>query len=118
MIKKRIKILEDEKRKEEIEKLEKEVEDVFYLFEELREDIKKDEENLNLISEAIIEDKKEIENSKKEIEVVHQHYLKTISKTLVGGGIGSLMFIYNPFLGIGTTVAGLAAGYFLSKVKD
>jgi hypothetical protein len=120
MIKKRLNILEDKKRKEEIEKIEKEVEDVFYILQQFPAEE-------YLFEELIEEHKKEQEetfhsSSEEKIDLTSEHVinntLSTISKTLVGGGIGSLMLIYNPFIGIGTTIAGLAAGYLLSKVKD
>jgi L-lactate utilization protein LutB len=104
------------KRNEEIKSLEEDVKDVFYLFEEIKEINEKFGTSVQQLSDLIEDTKKEVVKS--EVEVIKAKeeddsntYIRSVVSGVVGAGLGSLLFVYSPLIGIGTTVGGFIGGY-------
>lgn len=111
------------KRQEEIEKIEDEMKDIFYLFEELKNENIRQSETVTVLSDLLEQTKNEInstENNITEAKVENDLYIytKSIKSGLIGAGLGSLLFIYSPYIAIGTTVGGFITGYTLPYVSS
>ena len=108
---------------EQIKHMEKEIDDVFYLFEELYETVKINEKEINIIEDTINQTKKDtietedtmIENEKRINEL---EYINNYVRYALVGGLGSLGFIFNTYVGIGTVLGGcmLTKLYTILKV--
>lgn len=98
---------------EKLNKMEKEIEEVFYLFEELYQETNKSTPSLTTIEDKIETIKSNVKQSEQEIiqgEIIQE---KSISKYLfpfLGAGLGSLGVIYSPYLGIGFIIGGGVIG--------
>lgn len=115
-IRKRIKI------KEEIEAIEEELKDVFYLFEELKNENIKQSSSFTHISDIIENSKNEISESENQVNQSKEEqdkysYISSVTGGLIGAGLGSLVFIYSPYIAIGTTIGGFIGGYSLPFLK-
>jgi len=108
---------------EQIKHMEKEIDDVFYLFEELYETVKINEKEINIIEDTNNQTKKDtietedtmIENEKRINEL---EYINNYVRYALVGGLGSLGFIFNTYVGIGTVLGGcmLTKLYTILKV--
>ena len=108
---------------EKIKSMEKEIDEVFYLFEELYDTTKLSEKEINIIEDNIKQTKKDIvetedviiesNNNFKELENIN-----TYVRYALAGGIGSLGFVFNTYIGIGTVVGGcmLASLYSILRI--
>jgi len=91
---------------EQIKHMEKEIDDVFYLFEELYETVKINEKEINIIEDTINQTKKDtietedtmIENEKRINEL---EYINNYVRYALVGGLGSLGFIFNTWEELG-----------------
>lgn len=105
-----------------VKRLEEEIKDVFYLFEELYEDINNQSKTLQTIEDKIQNSKEEILIAEDKVEVSNETNNK-IKKfevpyyMFIGGGIGSLAIIYNPYIGISSIVGGMFLGSILGYIK-
>ena len=110
---------------EEIKKLSEEVDGIFYLFEELYNKTNKQSENLNTI-ENLIEDSKikneEVINDLQEsnnTNPVKKYFICSLSGSILGAGIGTLIYISNPYLiGISGLIGGITGGIISNFVKN
>ena len=99
-------------KKKKIKEIEEETKNIFTLFEELQNEVKKEDENLNIIEETINKVDNEIKISETEIENVKKSNFLNYTTALFGAGLGSIVILYNPYLCIGTIIAGGIFGYF------
>ena len=110
---------------EEIKKLSEEVDGIFYLFEELYNETNKQSENLNTI-QNLIEDSKikneEVINDLQEsnnINPVKKYFICSLSGSILGAGIGTFIYISNPYLiGISGLIGGITGGIISNFVKN
>jgi hypothetical protein len=110
---------------EEIKKLSEEVDGIFYLFEELYNETNKQSENLNTI-ENLIEDSKikneEVINDLQEsnnTNPVKKYFICSLSGSILGAGIGTLIYISNPYLiGISGLIGGITGVIISNFVKN
>jgi hypothetical protein len=110
---------------EEIKKLSEEADGIFYLFEELYNETNKQSENLNTI-ENLIEDSKikneEVINDLQEsnnTNPVKKYFICSLSGSILGAGIGTLIYISNPYLiGISGLIGGITGGIISNFVKN
>ena len=124
---------------QEIKKLSEEVDGIFYLFEELYNETNKQSENLNTI-QNLIEDSKinfpngkidfsfgkikneEIINDLQEsnnINPVKKYFICSLSGSILGAGLGTLIYISNPYLiGISGLIGGITGGIISNFVKN
>ena len=110
---------------EEIKKLSEETDGIFYLFEELYNETNKQSENLNTI-ENLIEDSKikneEVINDLQEsnnMNPVKKYFICSLSGSILGAGIGTLIYISNPYLiGISGLIGGITGGIISNFVKN
>jgi len=110
---------------EEIKILSEEVDGIFYLFEELYNETNKQSENLNTI-QNLIEDSKikneEVINDLQEsnnINPVKKYFICSLSGSILGAGIGTFIYISNPYLiGISGLIGGITGGIISNFVKN
>ena len=110
---------------QEINKIYKDVDGIFYLFEELYNQTNKQSENLNTI-ENLIEDSKikneEVINDLQEsnnMNPVKKYFICSLSGSILGAGIGTLIYISNPYLiGISGLIGGITGGIISNFVKN
>ena len=99
-------------KKKKIKEIEEETKNIFTLFEELQNEVKKEDENLNIIEETINKVDNEIKISETEIENVKKSNFLNYTTALFGAGLGSIVILYNPYLCIGSIIAGGICGYY------
>ncbi len=112
-------ILTKDSKTENIQEIEKEVESLFYLFEELREETDKQDKVVNTISEYITTLNEEIkvsENDVKDSKDIIDRF-KEIKFAVAGMTLGSLVIIYNPYIAIGSILGGGVLGYIIKYYK-
>lgn len=111
-------IIVDYKENEEILEIEKEISLLTTMFLEIKKEVLKSE--LDDVSNYIKNIKENVDNSNQDIIDINNEInnSKTNSTyfTLVGVGIGSIIYFYNPLLSIGSSILGGFLGYNLSKV--
>ena len=100
-----------------IKKVKQEIDEVFYLFEELYDEVKKQDKNIQTIEDTIENTKETTSISEEEIKEA-EHEQKSVSYLymLLGGGLGSFATIYNPYIGIGSIVGGMVLGGVFSYI--
>ena len=107
-------------KKKTIVDLSKDVQEVSFLFQELFEEVKRQDNDINTIQDSVEEIKQQItdtENIVKDSENESNKFYIIIG-SLFGGGIGSLMVLYNPYAAIGTCIGGIIGGGFLAKILE
>jgi len=97
-------------KKKKISDIEEETKNIFILFEELQEEVKKSEEKVNSI-EVINKVHDEVKTSEIEIKNIENNKLN-YTTTLLGAGLGSLVILYNPYICIGSIIVGGIFGYY------
>jgi hypothetical protein len=106
----------------EVKSLEEEIKDVFYLFEELYEDINNQNKSIQTIDDKIQKTKDEVFLAEEKVDVSND-MSNTIKKLeipyymFIGGGLGSLAIIYNPYVGISSIVGGMFLGSIVGYLK-
>lgn len=107
-------------KKNSIEKISKDVQEVSFLFQELFEEIKKQDTQINTIEDNVEDIKQQINNTENTIKESENKSNKfyIIAGSLFGGGLGSLMLLYNPYASIGTCIGGMICGGFLAKMLE
>lgn len=105
---------------EKIKEIETESKEIFYLFEDLYNDIKQQDKELETIEETINKSVEKIKQTNIEIteieEITESGYVKQFTGMILGGSIGSLVFLYNPYVAIGTVIGGVIVGGILPKL--
>ncbi|NDB60087.1 hypothetical protein EB001_16800 [bacterium] len=104
--------------KEEVfESLEKDVVLLNSMFSDLHDMVKEHGEQLDTLEDSIIATKSDVSNAHKEIVVAStfSNALTSIRTGIIGVGIGSLVYIYNPYLAIGSMIVGGYIGLSLSS---
>ena len=105
-----------------VKSLEEEIKEVFYLFEELyvdinnqsnslqtiQDNIEKSKDNVFVAEEKVTESNNE-HNTSKKFEVPYYMF--------IGGGLGSLAIIYNPYIGITSIIGGMFLGTIVGYFK-
>jgi len=96
---------------EKLKHIEKEIDEVFYLFEELYQTVQASEKDVNIIQDNIeqtkskvLETEKEIIRSKEQLVELENNY--SYLRYILAGGIGSVGFVFNTYIGIGTVIGG------------
>jgi t-SNARE complex subunit (syntaxin) len=107
-------------RSAKIHEIQKDTQEIFYLFEEIMEEVKQQERKLATIEESIEESvdnttigEIQINESK---ELKENNILKNIYGAIIGGGIGSIIIIYNPYIAIGAIIGGTIMGGLITKL--
>lgn len=106
-------------RNTEIVKLEQDISDVFFLFEELRQNVETQIPNISQLEESIISSKEIVQNIEENIlpqETITEK-LRHFYYAFVGGSMASIVLLYNPYIGIGAISTGLIAGSLFSYFK-
>lgn len=116
---------------EEIKKLSQEVDGIFYLFEELYNETSKQSENLNTIenliedskikNEEVIYDLQESNNIRDQtlFNPVKKYFICSLSGSILGAGIGTFIYLSNPYLiGISGLIGGITGGILGNFVKN
>ena len=106
--------LEKLERLEKIQKIEEESSELFYLFEELYEEIKLQDKLINTIDDSIKTSEQQINTSDNDIKESEKsnkfpHFTK-ISGIFIGSGLGGIALLYNPYVAIGTIIGGAVVG--------
>ena len=102
---------------QEINKIYKDVDGIFYLFEELYNQTNKQSENLNTIenliedskikNEEVIDDLQESNNS----NPLKKYFVCSLSGSILGTVVGTIICISNPYLiGISGLIGGISGG--------
>jgi len=100
-----------------IKKMKQEIDEVFYLFEELYEEVKNQEKDIQTIQDTVEKTKELTNNTEDEIkEAETQSTNMSYYYMLMGGGLGSFVTIYNPYIGIGSIVGGMVLGGVISYI--
>lgn len=100
--------------------LSKDLQEVSFLFQELFEEVKRQDNDINTIQDNVEQIKQEINTTENVIKDSSNESNKfyIIIGSLFGGGIGSLMVLYNPYAAIGTCIGGIIGGGFLAKMLE
>ena len=106
-------------RNKKILEIGEETKEVFWLFEELKDEILNQQQSIQSIQENIEETKQFIENTEENIEEIRDSKslsdkLHKLYYAIIGGGLGSIAFIYNPYIGGCALAGGLIIGGILS----
>jgi t-SNARE complex subunit (syntaxin) len=102
--------------KKVFESLEKDVALLNTMFTDLQDMVKEQGEKLDSLEDSIVTTKSDVSTANKEI-VVANHFsrgLATIRSGIIGIGVGSLVYLYNPYLAIGSMLVGGYIGLSLS----
>lgn len=103
-------------RNKKISEIGEETKEMFWLFDELKEEVIRQEKDLETIDDKIQKSKdnsKQSENTIVETENI-SNKLNKLYYALIGGGFGSLAFLYNPYIGAGALTGGVIIGGLLS----
>ena len=96
--------------------LETEVQDTLYLFEEVKNLIEKQDENIKHISEELEQTKTKVFETEIKLEETQYEKIETTNYKgmLIGATLGSLVVIYSPYLAVGSVLLG---GWIGKNVK-
>ena len=103
-------------REQTFESLEKDVALLNTMFTDLHDIVKDQGQKLDSLEDSIVTTKSDVSNAHKEI-VVANHFsrgLASIRSGIIGIGVGSLVYLYNPYLAIGSMLVGGYIGLSLS----
>ena len=107
-------------RSAQIKDIQTDTQELFYLFEDIMEEVKQQERKLSTIEESIEESVDNINNTEIQInelkELKNNNLLKNIYGAIIGGGIGSIVVMYNPYIAIGTIIGGTIMGGLITKL--
>jgi len=106
-------------RNTEFVKLEQDISDVFFLFEELRQNVETQIPAISLLEENIISSKEIVQNVEENILPQEKitDKLRHFYYAFVGGSVASVVLLYNPYVCIGAISTGLIAGSLFSYFK-
>ena len=114
--------LEKAEKAENIKHIEKEIDEVFYLFEELYQTVQASEKDVNIIQDNIEQSKTKIIQTEEaviqtqdELETLENNY--TYLRYILAGGVGSVGFVFNTYVGIGTVIGGCMIASLYSALK-
>lgn len=107
-------------KKKTITDLSKDVQEVSLLFQELFEEVKKQDTEITTIQDNVEEIKHQIDTTENIIQdsANESNKFYIIIGSLFGGGLGSLMVLYNPYAAIGTCIGGIIGGGFLANMLE
>jgi len=110
------------KKQKHIKSLNEEIKEVFYLFEELEEEVKKSQTNINTIEDNIETIKEQVNDIEETVNIVQNEEernkkLNISLYMILGGGLGSFIIAYNPYVGIGGIVGGMFVGSVIGYFK-
>lgn len=107
------------KKQKNIKTLNDEIKEVFYLFEELEEEVKKYQTGINTIEDNIETIKEEVNETEESVNISKNQEERNIISlyTILGGGLGSFIIAYNPYFGIGGIVGGMFLGSVIEYFK-
>jgi t-SNARE complex subunit (syntaxin) len=111
------------KKQKNIKSLNDEIKEVFYLFEELEEEVKKSQTGINTIEDNIEDNietiKEELNETEESVNIAKIEKERNIISlyTILGGGFGSFIIAYNPYFGIGGIVGGMFIGSVIGYFK-
>jgi len=103
--------LEKAEKAEKLKHIEKEVDEVFYLFEELYQTVQASEKDVNIIQDNIEQTKTKVNQTEKEIIQSQEQMIEIENnynylRYILAGGIGSVGFVFNTYVGIGSIIGG------------
>ncbi len=106
-------------RQKQIMKLNQDISDVFFLFEELRQQVDIQKLPIEHISKSQEKIKTDILTSSTELNEMSNFSdkLRHFYYAFVGGGMASVFLLYNPYIGVGAISTGLIAGTLFSYFK-
>ena len=110
------------KKQKYINSLNDEIKEVFYLFEELEEEVKKSQTSINTIEDNIETIKEQVNDIEETVNIAQSEEEKNkkfnISLyVMLGGGLGSFIIAYNPYVGIGGILGGMIVGSVIGYFK-
>lgn len=110
------------KKQKHIKSLNEEIKEVFYLFEELEEEVKKSQTSINTIEDNIETIKEQVNDIEETVNIVQNEEernkkLNISLYMILGGGLGSFIIAYNPYVGIGGIVGGMFVGSVIGYFK-
>jgi hypothetical protein len=84
------------------------VQDTFYLFEEVKNLIEKQDENIKHISEELEQTKTKVFDTEIRLEKTQYEKIETTNYKglVIGATLGSLVVVYSPYLAIGSILLG------------
>jgi hypothetical protein len=103
----------------EIIKIQQDISDVFYLFEELKQHVEIQEPIISQIDETIQSSQTSIDSTDEKILQKLPMYdrIRHFYYAFIGGSMASVVLLYNPYIGIGAISTGLIAGSLFSYFK-
>ena len=103
------------KQTELVENLEKEVVLLNTMFKDLDHIVKQQGEQLNTLEDSIITSKEDVFIANKDIVLANgfSSSLTSFKASIIGVGLGSIIYVYNPYLAIGSMILGGYVGYSL-----
>lgn len=105
--------------KKEIEEIQEEVKLISRLFTDLNEEVSRCDKEIHLIEDEISKIADDVKCSEEEVKSIDNNIR---INTLIGIGLGSLVIIYSPYIGIPSLICGGFLGYysnnFISRNKD
>jgi t-SNARE complex subunit (syntaxin) len=106
----------------QIKSINEEVKEIFYLFEELENEVKNYQTAIDTIEDNVEQIKSEVKDT--EETIVSANYEEELRKkynmslyVIIGGGLGSFIIAYNPYVGIGGIVGGMFIGSIIGYFK-
>lgn len=106
--------------KKKIKNINDEIKEIFYLFEDLEEEVKKSQIKIDTIEDNIEEITEEVNETEEEVDKSKQETNKNYNISLymiLGGGLGSFIIAYNPYIGLGGIVGGMFVGSVIGYFK-
>ena len=102
----------EKKEKSQIyEKLEKDVVLLNTLFCELHHIIKEQNQQLDTLEDSISRSTSDVSIAHKDIIISNNTTHRSVKNIIIGTGLASIVYLYNPYLAIGTVLAGLIYSY-------
>lgn len=111
----------------EIKDIEDEFSLISELFSELNKEVFNQQKKIESIEDYIANSKTEIKTSEEEHLIdARKDYLNSYSKlylnrctpTFLGAGLGSILVLYNPYVGIWSTILGGLSGYYFNYFHE
>jgi len=104
-------------KKKKVADLSKDVQEVSFLFQELFEEVKRQDNDIKTIAEEVNNTNNLINATELDVNKSNntQSTYYILTGSLIGGGLGTLLLLYNPYVAIGTCICGTISGGIIGK---